>query len=296
MKPSSSGLPDDARVPKPCPTMSSKPVPEGQYVRLPNGHRIHYLDEGGGPVVVFLHGSGNGACAYSNFKGNYPELVRAGYRVILPDLIGFGYSDKPGDVEYTLEFFVECLKQALDSIGVQRCTLVGNSLGGAVALSFALAHPASVERLVLMAPGGLNDLPDYLAMPGMAAMFALYGSGQPITEAAMKAFFVQAFVVNPDCVTDDLVHERAELMKLQNPQVMKTLKVPNLTDRLGEIACPALTLWGLNEKMMPDSGIMKLAKGLKNGRMVLVPNCGHWVMIEHRELFNRTVLDFLRHG
>lgn len=276
--------------------MTSKPVPEGQYATLKNGYRIHYLDQGTGPVVVFLHGSGNGACGYSNFKGNIPALVEAGYRCIVPDLIGYGYSDKPEDVEYPLSFFVECVKQALDVIGVERYTLVGNSLGGAIALGFALAHPLSVERLVLMAPGGMNDLPDYLAMPGMQAMFALYGSGQPITEAQMKDFFIKAFVIDPSCVTDQLVHERAELMKLQNPQVIKTMKVPNLTERLPEITCPALTLWGLNENMMPDSGILRLAKGLKNGRMVLVPNCGHWVMIEHRELFNRTVIDFLQNG
>lgn len=276
--------------------MSNKPVPEGQYVTLPNGYRIHYLDQGSGPVVVFLHGSGNGACGHSNFKGNYPELVKAGYRVIVPDLIGYGYSDKPADVEYPLSFFIACVKQALDALGVDRYTLVGNSLGGAVALGFALAHPAQVERLVLMAPGGLNDLPDYLAMPGMAMMFGLFNSGEPVTEARMKDFFRKAFVVNPEVVTDELVHERYELMKGQNPQVIKTMKVPNMTERLGEISCPALTLWGLNENMMPDSGIMRLAKGLKNGRMLLVPNCGHWVMIEHRELFNRTVLDFLKNG
>jgi 4,5:9,10-diseco-3-hydroxy-5,9,17-trioxoandrosta-1(10),2-diene-4-oate hydrolase len=276
--------------------MSIKPVPEGKYVTLPNGYRIHYQDQGSGPVVVFLHGSGNGASGYSNFKGNYPELAQAGYRTIVPDLIGFGYSDKPDDVEYHLDFFIDCLKQTLDAIGVTKATLVGNSLGGAVALGFALAHPASVEKLVLMAPGGLNELPDYLAMPGMQAMFALYGSGKPVTEEAMKDFFIKAFVVNPAVVTDDLVHERAEMAKLQNPQVIKTLKVPVMTERLGEIACPVLTLWGLNENMMPDSGILRLAKGLKHGRMVLVPACGHWVMIEHRELFNRTVLDFLKNG
>lgn len=280
------------------PCMSSKPVPEGQYITLANGYRIHLLDEGPrrAPVVVFLHGSGNGACGYSNFKDNYPALTEAGYRCLVLDLIGFGYSDKPSDVQYTLDFFVECVVQTLDALGVERATLVGNSLGGAIALGFALAHPQRVERLVLMAPGGLNDLPDYLAMPGMAAMFALYNSGEPITEARMKQFFIDAFVVDPAAVTDDLVRERAALMQLQNPQVIKTLKVPNLTDRLGEIACPALTLWGLNEKMMPDSGILRLAKGLRNGRMVLVPNCGHWVMIEHRALFNRMVLDFLREG
>jgi len=278
------------------PDATGKPVPEGKYVQLPNGRKIHYLDEGQGPVVVWLHGSGNGASGYSNFKGNYPAIAKAGFRCIVPDLVGFGYSDKPADVEYPLSFFVECVKQALDVIGVKKCTLLGNSLGGAVALGFALEYPQNVERLVLMAPGGLNDLPDYLAMPGMAAMFETFKPGVQMTPELMKQFFIKAFVVNPAVVDDGLVRERFETMKLQNPQVMKTMKVPNMTARLGEIACPALTLWGLNENMMPDSGILRLAKGMRNNRVVLVPNCGHWVIIEHRELFNRTVIDFLKNG
>jgi 4,5:9,10-diseco-3-hydroxy-5,9,17-trioxoandrosta-1(10),2-diene-4-oate hydrolase len=276
--------------------MSQKPIPEGNYAALPNGYRIHYTDQGQGPVVVFLHGSGNGASGYSNFKGNVPALVAAGYRCIVPDLIGYGYSDKPDDVEYPLSFFIECIKQTLDVIGVDQYTLVGNSLGGAIALGFALAHPDNVERLVLMAPGGLNDLPDYLAMPGMAMMFGLFNSGEPVTPERMKEFFRKAFVVNPDCVDDALVQERFEIMKTQNPQVIKTMKVPNMTGQLGQITCPSLALWGLNEQMMPDSGIMRLAKGMPNCRMVLVPQCGHWVMMEHRELFNRTVIDFLQNG
>ena len=93
-----------------------------------------------------------------------------------------------------------------------------------------------------------------------------------------------------------LVHERAELMKLQNPQVMKTMKVPNMTADLGKVGCPTLTLWGINDQMMPESGILRIAKGVPNGRVVLVPKCGHWVMIEHRDLFNRYVLDFLKNG
>jgi 4,5:9,10-diseco-3-hydroxy-5,9,17-trioxoandrosta-1(10),2-diene-4-oate hydrolase len=281
--------------------MPTQPVPEGHYAKLPNGYRIHYLDESLGgdgrrPVVVFLHGSGSGACGYSNFKGNYPALVQAGYRAILIDLIGYGYSDKPDDVEYPLSFFIECVKQTLDAIGIEKYTLVGNSLGGAIALGFALAHPRHVERLVLMAPGGLNELPDYLAMPGMKLVFELANAGGATTPAKMKEFFIKGFVVNPECIDDQLVNERFELMKLQNPQVIKTMKVPNMTAQLGEIRCPTLALWGLNENMMPDSGILRLAKGMPNCRMVLVPNCGHWVMIEHRELFNRMVLDFLAHG
>ena len=274
--------------------MNSKPVPEGQYVTLPNGHRIHYLDQGSGPVVVFLHGSGSGACGHSNFKGNYPELVAQGFRVILPDLIGYGYSDKPADVEYPLAFFIECVKQTLDAIGVTRYTLIGNSLGGAIAIGFALQHPQNVDKLVLMAPGGVEEQAAYFTMPGMAMMKELFLSPTPVTRAAMKEFFIKAFVIDPSCVDDQLVDERWSLMQTQNPQVVKTMKVPDMTARLGEINCPALGFWGMNEQMMPESGILKLAKGIRKLRMILVPQCGHWVMIEHRALFNRMTLDFLR--
>lgn len=277
-------------------TQTSKPVPEGTKAELANGYTIHYLEQGEGPAVVFLHGSGNGACGYSNFKGNYPAFAEAGYRAIIPDLIGYGYSDKPDDVDYPLSFFVECVKQTLDVIDVEKACVVGNSLGGAIALGLALEHPDLVESLILMAPGGLNDLPDYMAMPGMAAMFELFSSDEPVTEQRMKEFFTRAFVVNPDCVSDQLVHERHQLMQLQNPQVIKTMKVPNLTNRLGEIKCRALALWGLDEQMMPESGILRLAKGLPDCRTVLLPHCGHWVMIEHRDYFNRACLDFLENG
>lgn len=174
-----------------------KPVPEGQYAKLRNGHRIHYLDQGQGSVVVFLHGSGSGACGHSNFKSNYPHLVKNGYRVILPDLLGYGYSDKPANIEYPLDLFVECVKQTLDHAGVAKYTLVGNSLGGAIALKFALDYPQHVEKLVLMAPGGVENQADYFTMPGMALMKEVFMSPQPVTPERMKEFFIKAFVVNP---------------------------------------------------------------------------------------------------
>ncbi len=274
----------------------AKPFPEGQYADLPNGYRIHYLEQGSGPVVVFLHGSGSGASGYSNFKQNYPVLADAGYRVIVPDHIGYGYSDKPDDVQYHLDFFVECIKQTLDALGVHRCTLVGNSLGGAIAIKFALDYPAMTDKLVLMAPGGIENQPDYFTMPGMAMMKEVFMSPEPVTPERMKAFFRKAFVVNPDCVDDALVQERWATMQLQNPQVIKTMVVPNMEGRLGELQCPVLAFWGINENMMPETGIMKLAKHIRHIRLVLVSQCGHWVQLEHRDMFNRATLDFLQHG
>jgi 4,5:9,10-diseco-3-hydroxy-5,9,17-trioxoandrosta-1(10),2-diene-4-oate hydrolase len=276
--------------------MSSKPVPEGHYVKLPNRHRIHYLDKGKGPVLVWLHGSGSGACGHSNFKGNYPYFADNGYRNIVIDHLGYGYSDKPDNIEYPIELFVECVKQTLDQIGLSHYSLVGNSLGGAIALRFAVDHPQNVEKLVLMAPGGIEEQMDYFKMPAMATMKEVFMSAEPVTEARLKYFLESAMVVDKKFITNELAHERFELMKLQNPQVIKTMKVPNMADRLPEITCPALGFWGLNEQLMPESGILKLAKGMPNMRMILVPKAGHWVMVEHRDLFNRMTLDFLKNG
>lgn len=268
------------------------PIPEGKYAQLANGYRIHYLEQGSGHPVVFLHGSGSGASGHSNFKGNYPFLAANGYRVIVPDHIGYGYSDKPDDVEYPVGFFVECIKQTLDVLGISECTLVGNSLGGAVALRFALDYPAMVKAMVLMAPGGVEEQMDYFTMPGMQIMKEVFLGG--MNRNALEQFIRKALVYNDACVDDELVEERWDIFQKQNQQVIKTMKVPNMTAELHQIECPCLCFWGVNEKMMPESGILKLAKGLKHSRMVVVSECGHWVQAEHRDMFNRYTLDFLR--
>ncbi|MCR9103991.1 MAG: alpha/beta fold hydrolase [Gammaproteobacteria bacterium] len=271
-------------------------LPEGNYAQCANGYRIHYLDEGSGDVVVFLHGSGPGASGHSNFKGNYPVLVEAGYRCIVPDLIGYGFSDKPDDRDHPLSFFVECIKQTLDEAGVERCTLVGNSLGGAIAIGLTLDYPQLVEKLVLMAPGGLSELHEYQAMPGMQKVFQVFGSGEPVTHDVMKDLFATGLMHDPSFATDELVEERTQIMQIMNGHVMATMQVPVLVDRLQEIECPVLGFWGMDEKMMPENGIMAMAKNIKHLRLLLVTECGHWVMVEHEGMFNRACLDFLANG
>ncbi len=271
-------------------------LPEGNYAECANGYRIHYLDEGEGDVVVFLHGSGPGASGHSNFKGNYPYLVEAGYRCIVPDHIGYGFSDKPDDCDHPLSFFVECIKQTLDVAGVESCTIVGNSLGGAVALGLALDYPQLVNKLILLAPGGLSELAEYQQMPGMQKVFKVFGSGEPVTSEVMKDLFATGLMHNPEHATDELVQERMQIMQIMNGHVMATMKVPVLTERLKELQCPVLGFWGMEEKMMPENGIMAMTGNIKTLRMILVNECGHWVMVEHEGMFNRNCLDFLNHG
>ena len=271
-------------------------LPEGNYASCANGYTMHYLDEGQGDVVVFLHGSGPGASGHSNFKGNYPAFVQAGYRCIIPDHVGYGFSDKPDDVDHPLSFFVECIKQTLDWAGVKKCTLVGNSLGGAIAFGLALEYPELVEKLILMAPGGLSELAEYQKMPGMQKVFQVFGSGEPVTPQVMKDLFATGLMFNPEHATDELVEERMQIMQIMNGHVMATMQIPVLVDRLQEIQCPALGFWGMDEKMMPEEGIMAMVKNIKHMRTILVNECGHWVMVEHEAMFNRSCLDFLQNG
>ena len=96
-------------------------LPQGHFVTLNDGLRLHYLDSGSGDAVLFIHGSGPGASGHSNFKQNYPDFAGAGHRALVPDLPGYGASDKP-ETDYTLDFFVEAMFGLLDALDVQRCT------------------------------------------------------------------------------------------------------------------------------------------------------------------------------
>lgn len=270
-------------------------LPQGRFATLPDGLRLHYLDIGEGEPVVFIHGSGPGASGHSNFKQNHPVFTEAGYRVIVPDLPGYGASDKPETV-YSLDFFVTALSGLLDALDIQRCVLVGNSLGGAIALQLALNEPQRVSRLVLMAPGGLMEKEQYyLQMEGIQKMGAAFANGELNDAAGMRRLLgLQLF--DPALITDETVNERVAVVQQQPRCVLGSMQVPNLTGRLAELACPILGFWGMNDKFCPVSGAQTMMERCRDIRFVLLSECGHWVMVEHRELFNRTCLDFLAEG
>lgn len=269
-------------------------VPQGKFADIGNGLRVHYHEAGAGPAVMFVHGSGPGATGWSNFKHNYEVLAAAGFRCIVPDLIGYGFSTTDDGVAYSWEMLVGGIKGLCDALGLEKVTLIGNSMGGAMCIQAALDHPELVERMILMAPGGIEDREVYMGMLGIRTMLKiLYKSG--VTRESMKDIF-KLQLYNEDLITDEIIAERFEVYPKQAKNILGQVTVPNLASRLPEIKCPVLGLWGQNDNFTPVSGVNVLMSGLPNVRVLSINKCGHWVMVEHAGLFNRTCIDFLING
>jgi len=269
--------------------------PEGRYVQA-GPIRMHYLEYGDrdGPVVVFLHGSGPGNSAWANFCQNKDAFASAGYRVIMPDMIGFGYSDKPLDLgDYTLGLFCSTLMAGLAALGVRRCSFVGNSLGAGVAIQIALDTPDFVEKLILMGPGCLEAQNDYWAMPGIKRMMEINAAG--VTKDS-QAEVLRLFTYDPAHVTQELIDMRWAVAQSQPKEVLTTMKTPELGPKMCELSCPILTFWGANDDFMPPQGKETCLKANEQSRFIEVNACGHWVMIEHARMFNAASIDFLQYG
>jgi 4,5:9,10-diseco-3-hydroxy-5,9,17-trioxoandrosta-1(10),2-diene-4-oate hydrolase len=266
-------------------------VPEGKYVDVGDGLKVHYHAEGSGFPVVFLHGSGPGASGWSNFRRNYPAFAAAGLQAIVVDTLGYGYSSKPSSIDYTLDFLVGKLRRALDALAISRCAVVGNSHGGAMAIQLALTDPARVARLVLMAPGGLEEREVYMTMPGIRTMMKVFMAGDLTRESLRRVFELQLY--DRALITDDILDERLEIARLQPKRVLTSMQVPHLQPALAQLSCPIFALWGMDDQFCPSSGALSIARACKQTRVLLLSECGHWVMVERAALFNRLCIDFV---
>ena len=271
--------------------------PEGSYANLSNGMNLHYLefysdvDQVG--TVIFIHGSGPGASGWSNFKKNVNALSETGYRVIVIDIPGYGQTSKPTDAIYNLDFFTHYLDEFLVQKNITQAILIGNSLGGAIAIGYALDHPDKVSHLILMATGGIEEREIYFATEGIQAMVK-YPMGSPEFTKEVLGELLKLLVFDPKHVTQELIDERWQILQTQNAQVLASMQIPNLTDRLQELSIPILGFWGYEDKFCPISGAHTIISHCNDARMNMLSQCGHWVMIEHSEYFNNQCIQFLR--
>jgi 4,5:9,10-diseco-3-hydroxy-5,9,17-trioxoandrosta-1(10),2-diene-4-oate hydrolase len=266
--------------------------PFGRLLSLPDGYDMHYLEHGTGPAVVFVHGSGPGVSSYSNFFPNYKVIAAAGYRALLPDMLGFGWSSKPTGIDYTLELFTSTLGAFLDKLDVRRCVLVGNSLGGAISLGYTLKHPERVSKLVLVGPGGIETRETYFKMPGIQRMVSEF-VGAGFDRAGLKKI-MEILAYDPKFVTDELVEMRFNVFKTQPKEVLARMIIPDQSPQLAQLRCPVLGFWGIEDQFCPPSGYEKILRAVADSRFIMYSRCGHWAMIERSEDFNRNVVEFLK--
>lgn len=265
--------------------------------KVAGGYDISVAEiSGDGPAVIFIHGSGPGASGASNFRNNAQTFADAGYRVILPDLIGYGQSSKP-ETDYPLELFTQTLLDALKQHGVTSGTLVGNSLGGGIALQIALDHPEfTIDKLILMAPGCVAEQASYFTMPGIAKMRSGFGSPDFNIEEQRRLISNLMHPSSLHHVTDALVEERFAVARTQPKDVLARVKTPDLGPRLGEVKQPIFVLWGLNDEFCPESHARLFLDACPDVRSLTFAQTGHWVQVERAAEFNRYSLDFLKNG
>lgn len=263
--------------------------------------RIHCNDAGQGEAVVMLHGGGPGAGGWSNYYRNIGPFAEAGYRVILQDSPGFNRSDAIVMEEQRGLVNARAVKGMLDALGIDKAHLVGNSMGGATALNFAIEYPDRIGKLILMGPGGLGaSLFSPMPMEGIKLLFKLYA--EPSFEALKQ--MVEVFLYDQSLVTDELLQGRWKNIQ-RSPEHLKNFlasvqKVPlsawDVSARLGEIKAKTLVTWGRDDRFVPLDHGLKLLWGMQNVNLHVFPRCGHWAQWEHADEFNRLSLDFLRNA
>ena len=263
---------------------------------------IHYNDIGdGNNVVVMLHGSGPGATGWANFNRNIDPLIDAGFRVLLINCPGWGKTDTVVCAESRSELNGRVVKAVIDQLGINKISLLGNSMGGHSAVAFALANPDNVDKLVLMG-GGTGGVSSFVPMPteGIKLIGALYR--EPTLENLKR--MMNVFVYDSSSLTEELYQARLKNMLDRREHLDNFVKsmaanpkqFPDYGHRLGEIAAPTLVIWGRDDRFVPMDVGLRLVWGMQDAQMHVFSRCGHWAQWEHAERFNRMVQDFLAEG
>lgn len=258
-----------------------------------DGIKTNYHDVGDGRPVLLIHGSGPGVTAWANWRLNIPALSEK-FRVIAPDMIGFGYTERPADGVYNMQRWREHLIGFADALELDDFDIVGNSFGGALALSMAASHPDRIRRMVLMGAVGV----DFPLTEGLERVW-----GYEPTLGAMKVL-LDLFTFNRGIATDELAklryqasvrpgfHESFSAMfPAPRQQWIDAMATPE--EKIQGIEQKTLIIHGREDQVIPVENSLRLFSLIPHTELHLFGECGHWTQIEHKSRFNMLVTEFL---
>ena len=257
-----------------------------------NGIKTNYLEAGTGDPVVLIHGSGPGVTSYANWRLVLPALAE-NFRVLAPDMVGFGFSERPANIEYGVQTWADQVVGLMDTLELPTAHLVGNSFGGAIALRIATQHPDRVGKLVLMGSMGVP-------FPITEGLERVWGY-QPSFENMRKVLDV--FAYSRDLVNDELAEVRyrgsiqpgfqesfAAMFPAPRQRWVEAMCTPE--DDIRRLPHRTLIVHGREDQVIPVQTSLRLMELIDNADLSVFSHCGHWSMIERTADFNRSVSEF----
>jgi pimeloyl-ACP methyl ester carboxylesterase len=273
-------------------TMATGENPEVGATADANGIKTNYLEAGQGDPVVLIHGSGPGVTSYANWRLVLPALAE-NFRVVAPDMVGFGFSQRPANIEYGVQTWADQVVGLMDTLELPKAHLVGNSFGGAIALRLATQHPDRVGKLVLMGSMGVP-------FPITEGLERVWGY-EPSFENMRKVLDV--FAYSREIVNDELAEVRyrgsiqpgfqesfAAMFPAPRQRWVEAMCTPE--DDIRRLPHRTLIVHGREDQVIPVQTSLRLMELIDNADLNVFSRCGHWSMIERTADFNRNVSEF----
>jgi pimeloyl-ACP methyl ester carboxylesterase len=274
--------------------------PEHSWFTHVNGMRIHYYDAGEehAPTLILIHGFISSNLVWS---GTMLPLARAGFRVIAPDLPGYGYSDKPAGAEYTIGSQAETVVALMNRLGIGSAIVAGASYGGAVAATMALDYPERVEKLILVGAVTNDEIKKKLLL--RVSRFPLLG------DIATPLFLGSRWILRKRMqsmyrrmgkpINERMVAARHHLLATANTHraMIRTARrwsAARIAREAALLKPPTLLVWGEYDDHIPVGEALKLRDAVPGARLVVFRNCGHLPPAENPEKFVEVVSDFCK--
>lgn len=249
------------------------------------GFKTNYHDVGEGYPLVLLHGSGPGVTAWANWNKLFP-LLKEDFRILAPDLVGFGFTERPENPVYSMNNWVEQTINFFDALGIRKANLVGNSFGGALALTMAIKYPERVNKLVLMGSMGVSFPITY----GLDRVWGYTPSAANMEE------LLELFTYDHSFATPELIKTRYESSMQPGFQESFSAMFPAPRQRSVEqmagneqyirnIPHDTLIIHGREDRVIPLENSYRLVQLIQNAQLHVFGKCGHWTQIEHTEEF-----------